>query len=145
MIKLTIEEVITALQKTNVEKEKQQNIVNYLNKVVEQERIEKQENAQPKSKNEFGVIIYSNDGKLDGLELTASVYTIKEGEDHGLVLGKISQAAKEQTAAAKRKRFNIESIGAACQNLKRKFLKDKNVNIKTKNPVRVIISNNGLV
>lgn len=145
MIKLAIEDVMGALQEAKIPKEQQGAVLNYLQQVAQEEQAQKEENKLPKQKNEFGVILFDADGVVAGKEFTAAVYQIPQGDDHNLVLGKISQAAREQVAAAKRKKYPINTIGEAIQNVKRKFIKDLNVNLKTKNPVRVLVSNNKLV
>ena len=54
----------------------------------------------------------------------------------------------ESTDINKLSRKNLtkfrRKIGVVFQNLKRKFIKDRNVNLKTKNPVRVLVTNNKL-
>jgi hypothetical protein len=143
--KIAFEDIAFALQQAKIEPEKQKLILGHLKQVVAEEQANKEENKLPKQKNEFGVILYDAENKLAGLEFTAAVYAIPQNDDHGLVLSKISTAAREQVAATKRKKFPIDTIGCAVQNLKRKFIKDKNVNLKTKNPVRVLVSSNKLV
>lgn len=143
--KLAIEDIVAALQTAGIEHPKQLKVLDYLKEVVAEEQAAKQETALPKQKNEFGVILFDAEGKLVGQEFTAAVYQIPQGDDHGLVLGKISQAAREQVAAARRKKYPIDTMGEAVQSVKRKFIKEKNVNLKTKSPVRVLISDNKLV
>lgn len=145
MTKLAIEDVMQALQEAKVPKEQQGIVLNHLQQVAQEEALQKEENKLPKQKNEFGVILFDAEGLVAGKEFTAAVYQIPQGDDHNLVLGKISQAAREQVASAKRKKYPIDTMGEAVQNVKRKFTKDKNVNLKTKSPVRVLVSNNKLV
>lgn len=141
-MKLSIEDIQIALQEAKIDQNQQSKVLNYLNAVLKEEK----DNTKPlKQKNEFGIIIYDVENQLKGKEFTASVYTIKQNEDHGLVLGKISEAARGQNESAKNKNNIISTIGSACQNLKRVFIKEQGVNIKTKNTVRVIISNNQLI
>lgn len=145
MIKVSIDDITAALADSGIPKDSQQKVLTYLKSVVEEEQAQKEAEKLPKQKNEFGVIIFDAEGHLKGKEFTASVYQIPQGEDHNLVLGKISQAARDQNAASKRKKWHFDSLGSAIQGIKRKFIKDKNVNLKTKNPVRVIVSDNKLV
>lgn len=144
MSKISIEDVTAALQETKIPKESQGQILNRLQQIIAEEQAIKEENKLPKQKNEFGVILFDPEGLVAGKEFTAAVYQIPQGDDHSLVLGKIAQAAGEQNAAAKRKKFQFDTLGSAIQGIKRKFIKEKNVNLKTKNPVTVLISNNKL-
>ena len=145
MTKLAIEDVMQALQEAKVPKEQQGTVLNYLQQVAQEEAAQKEAEKLPTQKNEFGVILFDADGLVAGKEFTAAIYQIPQGDDHNLVLGKISQAARDQVLAAKRKKYPINTMGEAVQNVKRKFTKDKNVNLKTKTPVRVLISNNKLI
>jgi hypothetical protein len=145
MTKVSIEAVLEGLKRAGVAAKEVGVTLNYLEKVAQEEQAQKDAEKLPTQKNEYGVILFDVDGVISGKDFSAVVYQIPQGDDHGLVLGKISESIREQMAAAKRKKFTIDTLGAAIQSLKRKFIKDKNVNLKTKNPVRVLISNNKLV
>lgn len=143
--KISLDEIQAALQVAEVDPDKQDKVLNRLQEVIKELQEEKDNHKLPRTKNEFGVILYDANNELAGKEFAASIYQIKEGEDHGAVLSKISEAVKEQNESAKKKNNLIDSIGAAFENLKRKFIKEKGVNLKTKIPVRVTISTNKLV
>ena len=145
MSKIALENVQTVLAELKIEPDKQDKILQELQKIIEDEKNERAENKAPKSKNEFGVILYDANNELAGKEFTASVFQVKQGFDFNTVLSKISTAARNQNVAAKRKKNVIETIGDACMYLKRKFTKEQEVNIKTKEPIRVLISSNRLV
>ena len=145
MIKISIEDVVEGLKKAGVSDKEAGITLDYLKQVAQEEAAQKEENQLPKQKNEWGIIIFDADNQLQGKEFTGAVYQIPQNDDHSLVLSKISQAARDQVASAKRKKYPIHTMGEAIQNVKRNFIKDKNVNLKTKNPVRILISNNNLV
>lgn len=145
MSKISLEDLAEALSVAKVEPAKQTLVLNHLQEVINELAAEKAATSAPKQKNEFGVILYSEDDSLNGKEFTASVYSIPQGSDHNQVLYKISSAARESNEAAKKKTHLIETIGQAFQSLKRKWIKDKNVMLKSKIPVRVLISSNKLV
>lgn len=144
MIKIALEDLEQALKEAKVEPEKQHKILEHLQHVAEEQKVEKAENAAPKQKNEFGVILYDKDNALAGHEFVASIYQIPINSPHDKVLSLISDAARTQNESAKRKKNVIKTIGEACEFLKRSFIKEKNVMIKTKQVVRVIVSNNSL-
>lgn len=145
MSKLNISDIQEALKTAKIEPEKQKDVLDYLQDVIKEQEADKAHNALPKQKNEFGVILYDADNQLVGKEFTASVFSVKQGDDFGTILTRISDAAKIQNESAKKKNNLIQTIGSACQNLKRKFIKEKGINIKTKEPVRVLITNNKIV
>lgn len=138
MKKLSIAEIEEALVLSKVEPAQKEKVINELMKIAAAEN----EAKAPKSKNEFGIVLYSDDLEIQKMEFTASVYSVKEGFDHNTVLGKISEAIKESNELAKRKNNIITSIGDAFQNLKRKFIKNRGINLKSKNVCRVLVSSN---
>jgi hypothetical protein len=141
MSKISLETLIEVMGEENVEQPKQQKIIEHIQQILEDEK--KNKESAPKLKNEFGVILYAPD--LVGKEYTASVYQVKTGFDHSTVLKKISEASHDQNGSKKSKKKVIQSIGEAFQTLKRKFIKEKQINFKTKEPVQVLISDNKLI
>ena len=101
----------------------------------------------PKKKNQFAIIALDLEGRIpDDLELTGLIIKMPETEDVGLTLTKISEAAREQNAAKKKRgKMDIASVSEAAYAVKRKWLKEKNIAILTREPVRIIKSNNKLV
>jgi hypothetical protein len=141
-MKIDIETVYQVLGECKVPKEQADKVINNLQAVAEEEKQEKESLKTPKAKWEFGVVLYDANNELDGKEFTASIYQIKDGEDHNLVLPKLCEAAKIQNEMAKRKKHLLDTIGNIFSSLKSKFAKEKGVRIKTKEPVRVLVSNN---
>lgn len=143
MSKISIEDLQDVLTESGVEAQKQKKILELAQKAIEEEKQQKADSSVPKSKNEYGVVLYAPD--LVGKEYTASIYQIKVGDDHSTVLRRVSEAVNSQNLTAKRKKTVIDTMGLAFQKLKRKFIKEKEINIKTKTPVRVLVSDNKLV
>ena len=141
MSKISIEDLKTALNASNVEPEKQQKVLEEIEQIIQENK--NNNPPAPKQKNEFGVILYAPE--LMGKEYTASVYQIKNGDDHGTVLGRIFDAAKDHNESVRKKANLIKSVGDAFAHMKRKFIKAKGINLKTKEPVRVIITNNQII
>ena len=69
----------------------------------------------------------------------------KDGADAGAILAKLSDAAKAQNETAKRKKNLISNFTDLFGALKSKFLKEKELRIKTKEAARVLVVNNKLV
>jgi hypothetical protein len=143
MSKISLETLSEVLQEEGVEQPKQIKILDHLKEILKAEQEKKEDNKTPKSKNEFGVVLFAPE--LVGKEYTACIYQVKDGFDHGTVLTKISEAARNQNNNKKSKKNVIQSIGEAFQNLNRKWIKEKQINFKTKESVRVLITDNKLV
>lgn len=143
MSKISIDELKTALQASDIEPEKQQKVLEELQQIIEDNKSHNP--PAPKLKNEFGVVLFDANHELIGKEFTACVYTVKEGTDHGLVMPKIFEAVKAQNESAKKKKNIIKSVGEAFAHLKRAFIKPSGIMLKTKEPVRVLISDNSIL
>jgi hypothetical protein len=143
MSKIDISKLPDILTEEGVDKNKQEKILEHIQEILKAEKEEKEENKTPKAKNEFGVVLFAPE--LVGKEYTACIYQIKDGDDHSTVLKRISEACHDQNSSKKSKKKLIDSIGGAFQNLKRKWVKEKNINFKTKESVRVLITDNKLV
>ena len=61
-----------------------------------------------------------------------------EGQDSGLLMGKLTDAAKTQNESSKRKKSLITGFGELFSAIKTKFLKEKGIKVCTKEAVRVI-------
>ena len=122
-------------------------VLNELNKIVAEGKIEREENKQTKAKNEYCIILMDETGELEGKVSAGYVVQYKAGDDAGAVLSKLKEAVSEQNSGMKKFIKNpIKSMTDALANLKRKYLKgNKNLLIKTAEPVRVLLSNNKLV
>jgi hypothetical protein len=144
MSKISIEEVEAALRAKNVEPQIVNSIIKELNDVIEEEKDNR--GGTPKQKNEFLIVINDPMGHISSLstDFTGWVVTQKEGEDAGLVLDKIRQSAQDTNAVKKRKRNMITTFTEAMYGAKRFFLKSRNIAVKTKEPVRILITDNTL-
>ncbi len=141
--RVSLEVLRDVLTEEGVETTKQQKILDHLQEILDEEKKDKESEKVPKSKNEFGVVLFVSD--LVSKEYTACIYQVKEGYDKSTVLKNISDAAKNQNDAAKKKKNIITTMGEAFQYLKRKWVKEQGISLKTKTPIEVIISDNKLV
>lgn len=149
MTKLTLEEVQSVLVKQLTNKDDVDKVINELSKLVEEKQDEKETSADnlPKVKSEYGILIL-DDTNLISVEnrdkLAGFVFQYKAGENSSDIVTKISEAAQEQNQTKSGKKNVIKSVVEAFENLKRKFVKSKNVNIKTKHLVKIVISDGKL-
>jgi len=138
-MKISIEQVEATLLERKIDKIKVQEIIKDLQQVVEEEKADHIDNAPKKQKFEYAIIINDTEGKIKD-ELTGFVVQQQEGQDMGLILSKLSDAAKSQNDAAKRKKTLIKSFVELFESLKSKFAKEKGLRIKTKTAVRVLVN-----
>ncbi len=96
----------------------------------------------PKVKNTLVTVLLDPQNQITNIQnITSLVIQIPEGQDAGQTLDRLYAAVYDQKAASKRKVKNINSVQDAAFLLKRRFSKNHNIHIKTKEPVRVLISN----
>ncbi len=123
-------------------------ILKDLEQVLEELKAEKEANKEEKPKYEFIVILNDPNGELKDKKvedtITAFVVQQEEGEDATLVFSKIEDAARAQNETAKTKKSRLQSMRDIFDGLKSKFLKEKKLKIKTKEPVRVLLSTKAL-
>ena len=143
-MKFTIEEIETALAKNKVDDKTVVKVLKELEEVAEEEKAHAV--TLPKAKNEFVVILNvgGDAPTLINKEFTAYVIQQKVGEDAGQILSKIREATQEFKQARKRNKSVINTLGEALRVVKRIFFKSRQLNVKTKDPVRVLISDNSL-
>ncbi len=146
-MKLSLDEIQAVLS----EKVKDKNIINSiiedLEKIVEEKKEDKEDSATPKRKNDFAIVVIDEAGELKDKSLTGYVVKYKEGDDSGAILAKLSGSARLFNETKKGKKSPLMSIFEIFGHLKPKFLKmdSTGIIIQTKEPVRIIISNNKLV
>jgi hypothetical protein len=146
MSKIDIEEVESVLLQHKVPDANA--IIEDLQKILEELQAEKEANAEDKPRYEHIVVLNDPNGVLKAIkvedEVTAYVVQQEEGEDAGTILSKISDAAKTQNEHTKTKKTRLQNMREIFDGLKSKYLKEKKVKIKTKEPVRILLSNGTL-
>jgi hypothetical protein len=143
-MKISIDEIESVLLEKKIDKVKISEIISDLTKAAEEEKEDRQANADPKSKWEYVIVLNDKDGVLNEKEIAGWVVQQKEGQDIGLVVSKLTDAAKVQNESAKRKKSMITDLVSLFESLKPKFTKEKGLRIKTKELTRVIVTNGKL-
>ena len=138
-MKVSLEQIEATLLERNIDPPKVQEIIKDLTQAAEEEK-EGRSNNGPKPKWEHVIILNDPEGKIKE-DFTGWVVVQQEGQDNGLILGKLRDAVKTQNESAKRKKSIIQGFGEAFESLKPKFLKEKGLKIKTKEAVRVLTVN----
>jgi hypothetical protein len=140
-MKVSLEQIETTLLERKIDPPKVQEILKDLAQAAEEEKEERAANTTPKSKWEYLIILNDPEKKITG-DFMGWVVQQREGQDSGLVLSKLTEAAKTQNESGKRKKkFLIQNFGELFQALKSKWTKEKGVHIKTKEAVRVFTVN----
>lgn len=142
-MKVDLENVEAILLERKVEPVKVQEIIKDLTQAAAEEKEERQAEAGPKQKWEHIIVLNDPEGKLTSMkdDFMGWVVQQRDGQDSGLVLSKLTDAAKNQNESAKRKKNKITSLIELFEGLKAKFTKEKGVRIKTKELVRVLVVN----
>jgi hypothetical protein len=142
MSKIDIDEVQNVLEQRKVPNAP--DIMKDLQQILDELAAAKEAEAEIKPKYEFVVVINDPSGKLKEEKqdevLTAYVVQQEEGEDAGLILSKLQDAANLQNETAKTKKSRLQNLRDIFDGLKSKYLKEKKVKIKTKEPVRILFS-----
>lgn len=140
-MKIDLDTVKSALLEAKIDKDKINLITRNLEVMAEEEKSEREAEKGPKAKNEFLVVLPIFDETMKPEDYTAYVVTQKENEDAGLLLSRISDAARLFNETKKGKKNPFVSLVDVFGHIKRKFVKDVpgGINIKTKEPVRVIV------
>lgn len=148
MSKLSIEEIQNILVQNKIEAPKIKCIITDLEKVAAELKEERENNKLPKSKWEHLVILNDLNNVLpENIKEQISAYVVQQqdGEDSVTILSKISDAAQNQNQTSKRRKTLLTNLSDAFLRLKTKFLKEKNLKIKTKEPVQIlVVKNNSL-
>lgn len=137
-MKINISDLSKVLSDNGIDKTKIPSIISAAEALATLNKEEKGDGL-PKRKNEFLVAMFESDIKEN--KPLAYVLTQKEGEDSDLVLGRLSDAAREFNGTKKGKKRPILTFGDLFPSIKRKFVKNQEggINIKTTEQVRVLV------
>jgi len=146
MSKISLEEVEGVLLQHKISDTG--SIIKDLEKILEELKAESEANAEDKPTYEYVVVIHDPSGELKAQKkdevLSAYIVQQEEGQDAGLILSKLKECATTQNETAKRKKSRLDSIRDIFDGLKSKFAKEKKLKIKTKEPVRILLTDGKL-
>lgn len=142
MSKIALKEVQGVLEQHNVKDAA--SIMKDLEQILAELEAEREANKEDKPAYETVVVVHDPSGKLiaDKMDEVISAFVVQqeEGQDAGLIMSKIADAAKAQNEDAKRKKSRLQNLRDIFDGLKSKYLKEKKIKIKTKEPVRVLLT-----
>jgi hypothetical protein len=139
MAKVDIELVQKVLKDNGVEVRLAASILNQIREAAAEDAVEREKPA----KKQHLVLVSEPEGGLPK-DLVGWVVQILEDDDPREVAEKIADTASTFNSSPKGQRLPLTSFGDACQSLPAKFLKEKNVWMKTREPVRVFAVKNAL-
>lgn len=139
---MTTDELHQILSETEVEQETREKILAAAKQLEEEKKADRQ--STPKIKKQWVVVVkYPNDDRMVSVEeiienSVAHVFQVPDDSDPNELLENIRKAGVEQNLSATRKKILLEDFDDVT-NIKRKFLKEENVDLKSKDDwVRVI-------
>ena len=143
-MKFTIEEIQEILVGRKLEMEKVNQISRDLAEMAKQKKEEAEEEKVPKERTEYTVVVLDEANVLpDGL--TGFVVSHKADVDPATVVSRLCDAAKAHNLVGRGRKTPLQSMVEVFSHVKRKFVKEKNIQIKTKTLVRLVKSNNKIV
>lgn len=136
---LNIEELNDAIVQSGLKLsvEDRRKILEEARKIEEEKKAERENNKEPKSKNEFCVLI-RGDESLKEIVQEAWVVQVPTHIPQDDLIERVKKASRDHNQAVKRKGM-CNTFRDAFQYVKRKFSKDNNYLVKTKEPCRVHI------
>lgn len=137
MAKVDIEIVQKVLKENGVDVRLAASILNQIREVAAEEAVVREKPA----KKQHLVLVSEPEGGLPK-DLVGWVVQILEDDDPRETSDRIAEVASVFNGTPKGQRLPVSSFGDACQSLPTKLLKENNVWVKTREPVRVLAVKN---
>ncbi len=139
MAKVDIEVVQKVLRENGVDVRLAATILNQIREVAAEDAVEREKPAKKQH-----VVLVSEPEEGLPKDLVGWVVQILEDDDPREVAAKIGEVAATFNHSPKGQRLPVASFGDACQSLPTRLLKEREVWIKTREPVRVLAVKNTL-
>jgi aspartokinase len=137
MAKVSLDLVKEVLQRNGVDARKLAEMLNEMKREAESEAVERE---KPVKKHHV-VLVSSPDGGLPD-DLVGWVVQVPEDDNPKVAVERIKATAERFNASPRGKKLPLSSFGDACQSLPTKQLKENQVWVKTRDPVRVLAIGN---
>jgi hypothetical protein len=143
MDKITLKQVIDAINKNNVEPSKVRAIVEELQAKIQQETAAAEE-APPKQKYQYVILVSDPEGRFPKTDFAGWVLQIPEDESPATVQERIANGAADYNATTKKGRlYPAKTVGEALENIPSKAWKESvQLAVKTRTPVIVLTTDN---
>lgn len=135
---IQIEELALLLNEAEIPADKYNKIIQSAEALEEEKKQERALNKEKKGKNQFIVLVKTHKEITDD-DLVAHVFQIPQEDDPNDLLKKVVKAGTEQNLTSKRKNNLVKEFDDVVH-IKRKFLKEQNIMLKTKEDwTRVVV------
>lgn len=136
-MKVSIEDVNKSLNSHEIDAVTRNKILSDLEQAINAAREEK----TPKQKNQFVMIVSDPEGEIKK-DYVGWVVQMPEEDSPALAVERIIKGAYEYNQSKRGQKKPVKSIGEAIEAVTRKYFKEENVSIKTKEPILLIKTNN---
>ncbi len=133
---LNIDEIISALRDEKIDPKILVAVETKLEKIEQDKKADR--SSTPKGKNEF-VIMVRGDAALKKILQQGWVVQVKKGSDIQNLPIALQAAAKDNNDSQKKKKAPVKTWRELFQYCKRPFLKNRDILVKTKEPVQVVV------
>jgi len=133
MAKVSLDLVKEVLQRNGIDARKLAEVLNQIRQEAEADAVERE---KPVKKHHV-VLVSSPEGGLPD-DLVGWVVQVPEDDNPMVAAKRIVETAERFNASPRGKKLPLASFGDACQALPAKQLKESNVWVRTRDPVRVI-------
>ena len=122
----------------------EENTVHRILKQIQQENQEEEKEKKPRIKRQFVIMVSDPEGEMPPKDFTGWVLQIPEEDSPATTEERLRRAAYDFNASPRGRKLPVMSIGETCESVTAKFLKEYKVDVKTKTPVQVLVTNNDL-
>jgi hypothetical protein len=129
-------EIVETVLSDYVDFSTKQKIISDIEKEVEADKEPRQKNP----KKQFVAIAVTDNEDFQNVPLFLT--QIEEGDNHNEIIERITQAAAEHNNTPKGRKMPIDTLGGAIEFTKRKFITEKKVWVKSKEPILIVTKEN---
>ena len=133
----TVEKVL----RQNIEEE---NTVHRILKQLQEENPEEEKEKPPRVKRQFVIMVSDPEGHIPEKDFVGWVLQIPEDDSPATTEERLRKSAYDFNASPRGRKLPVMSIGETCENVTAKFFKEYKVDVKTKVPVQVLVTDNQL-
>jgi len=135
---INIDELNDLLTQAGIELEKRKLVLKEAEELEQEKKDEKAANKGPKATKEFVVIIRGEPELKDKIQ-QAWIVQRKAEADNSCLVNEIKEVAREFNVGQKRQKRVVNAFRDVFRYVKRSFWKPKDIMVKTKEPVQVVI------
>ena len=143
-MKVSLETIQEAACKRIDDPEKVNQLLKDIEQLAAQEAEEEKANRAPTVKKQFVILLSDPNATLPDVEYVGWVAQIPEDDDTALTLERIQRAGYEYNTSKKGRKYPCKTIGEICEAVGPRLMKEQDVAVKTKIPVRVVVTDNRL-